>query len=409
MQSTLDLISPDAPAYPSQTETFKRAASKHSRASDDLSPTDDDDEQLIKEAEAEESFWLATIAAAASSTQPPLLYRRLQAKSKSQTQAQTQLHSLLRTPLLTRSGSALKINTSDALAHVYRCPHAHHTFPAPEVKAAPWCPWHAVKELSTPVRAGVPARRRTSSESEHPRTHKHGHRAHLQEPRRTCLECLKFSTANYIPASAALRACPRDLAYRTGSRAAHTDLWLRAVLGRARSIGTPREYCSLDLDLMADVVGLVASILQLVEMVAKARKHVKDFRDAPKDQQRLLVEIQNLDSLLEALDKRVGNDTPAGRTTGMQEVGALIELKRTMERLTKKLDSDGISKFSSRLTWPLWGKEDVQEGLNSIERFKGLAIAWLGLDIWFVFHLSESMKPKLIAEAGIPLKMYSDL
>ncbi|KAJ7852035.1 hypothetical protein B0H14DRAFT_813177 [Mycena olivaceomarginata] len=143
------------------------------------------------------------------------------------------------------------------------------------------------------------------------------------------------------------------------------------------------QYCSLDLDLMADVVGLVASILQLVEMVAKARKHVKDFRDAPKDQQRLLVEIQNLDSLLKALDKRVGNDTPAGRTTGMQEVGALIELKRTMERLTKKkLDSDGISKFSSRLTWPLWGKEDVQEGLNSIERFKGLAIAWLGLDIW---------------------------
>jgi hypothetical protein len=42
-----------------------------------------------------------------------------------------------------------------------------------------------------------------------PRTHKHGHRAHLQEPRRTCLECLKFSTANYIPASAALRACRR--------------------------------------------------------------------------------------------------------------------------------------------------------------------------------------------------------
>ncbi|KAF7360542.1 hypothetical protein MVEN_00785300 [Mycena venus] len=142
------------------------------------------------------------------------------------------------------------------------------------------------------------------------------------------------------------------------------------------------QHCFLDLDLMADVVGLVASILQLVEVVAKAHKHVKDFRDAPKAQQRLLVEIQNLDSLLKALDKRVGNDAPAARTTGMQEVGALIELKRTMERLTKKLDSDGISKFSSRLTWPLWGKEDVQEGLNSIERFKGLAIAWLGLDIW---------------------------
>ncbi|KAJ7364344.1 hypothetical protein DFH08DRAFT_660635, partial [Mycena albidolilacea] len=81
------------PTPPRTHHKRKRAASKHSRASDDdLSATDDDDEQLIKEAEAEESFWLATNAAAASGTQPPLLYRRLQAQSKTQTQPQTQLH-----------------------------------------------------------------------------------------------------------------------------------------------------------------------------------------------------------------------------------------------------------------------------------------------------------------------------
>ncbi|KAJ7743549.1 hypothetical protein B0H14DRAFT_3897634 [Mycena olivaceomarginata] len=104
MQSTLDLPIPrplkrsasvaSLPTPPRTHHKRKRAASKHSRASDDdLSATDDDDdEQLIKEAEAEESFWLATNAPAASGTQPPLLYRRLQAQSKSQTQPQTQLH-----------------------------------------------------------------------------------------------------------------------------------------------------------------------------------------------------------------------------------------------------------------------------------------------------------------------------
>ncbi|KAF7337813.1 Ankyrin repeat domain containing protein [Mycena venus] len=133
---------------------------------------------------------------------------------------------------------------------------------------------------------------------------------------------------------------------------------------------------------MADIVGLVASVLQLVDTVAKARKYIKDFCDAPKDQMQLLLEIQNLEMLLKALDDRVRDNDPT-RTSGMQAIEKpLIELNGTMERLTKKLNSKGISKLSTRFTWPLWGKEDVQEGLNGIERFKTLANAWLGLDIW---------------------------
>ncbi|KAJ6563668.1 hypothetical protein DFH09DRAFT_1082250 [Mycena vulgaris] len=37
-----------------------------------------------------------------------------------------------------------------------------------------------------------------------------------------------------------------------------------------------------------------------------------------------------------------------------------------MERLTKKLQQDGISKVSARLAWPLRAKEDVQEGLKQL-------------------------------------------
>ncbi|KAJ6531033.1 hypothetical protein B0H19DRAFT_1273269 [Mycena capillaripes] len=131
---------------------------------------------------------------------------------------------------------------------------------------------------------------------------------------------------------------------------------------------------------MADIVGLIASVLQLVEVVVKARSYIKDFRDAPNDQQRLFGEIQNLDRLLRELDKRVEKNKAVGLSSAVQEVERpLIELKMTMDRLTMKLDSGSIS---SRLTWPLWGKEDVQDGLNGIERFKSLINAWLALDIW---------------------------
>ncbi|KAJ7319335.1 hypothetical protein DFH08DRAFT_390668 [Mycena albidolilacea] len=129
---------------------------------------------------------------------------------------------------------------------------------------------------------------------------------------------------------------------------------------------------------MADIVSLIASVLQLVDAVAKGRRYIQDFRDAPKDQQRLLLEVQNLDSLLKALDTRVKNNGAQ-----MQEIeGCLIDLKGMMERLTKKLDPKDIAHISSRLTWSLWRKEDVQEALDTIERFKSLVNAWLGVDVW---------------------------
>jgi hypothetical protein len=41
------------------------------------------------------------------------------------------------------------------------------------------------------------------------------------------------------------------------------------------------------------------------------------------------------------------------------------------------------------LTWPLWGKEDVKDGLDTIERFKSLLDVWLGMDIRSVISTSD--------------------
>ncbi|KAJ7453118.1 hypothetical protein FB451DRAFT_671878 [Mycena latifolia] len=133
---------------------------------------------------------------------------------------------------------------------------------------------------------------------------------------------------------------------------------------------------------MADIIGLVASVLQLVDTVAQIRGYIKDFRDAPKDQQRLLLEVQSLEPLVKELDNRMRSNQAAELTSGLLEFEKpLIQLKGTMERLTKELSSDGLAKVSNRVVWPLWGKEAVEEGLDAIERFKSLLNAWLGMDI----------------------------
>ncbi|KAF7343653.1 ANK-REP-REGION domain-containing protein [Mycena sanguinolenta] len=133
---------------------------------------------------------------------------------------------------------------------------------------------------------------------------------------------------------------------------------------------------------MADIVGLVASILQLVETIKTTRDYIHTFRNAPNQQKLLLVEIQSLEPLLKELDDRIQRSQAGGSTSGLQKFEEpLIELRTVVEQLMKKLHRSGRWNFS-RLTWSLWGKEDVQEGFDIVERFKGLVAVWLELDIW---------------------------
>ncbi|KAJ7907391.1 hypothetical protein B0H13DRAFT_1879650 [Mycena leptocephala] len=131
---------------------------------------------------------------------------------------------------------------------------------------------------------------------------------------------------------------------------------------------------------MADIVGLVASILQIVGTVAKARTLYHDFRDVSTDMLRLLLEIQSLESLVKKLGERIDKIQVSGAPAdGIQEIEEpLTQLKATMERLARKLD---VTKVTNRLAWPLWGKEDIKEGLNTIERFKSSIGVWFGLNV----------------------------
>ncbi|KAF8186101.1 hypothetical protein K438DRAFT_1765435 [Mycena galopus ATCC 62051] len=144
---------------------------------------------------------------------------------------------------------------------------------------------------------------------------------------------------------------------------------------------------------MADIVGLVASVLQLVDTIKKARDYTRAVRNAPKEQKRLLVEIQNLEPLIKELEDRIKCSQSERATDGKKKFEEpLIQLKGTMERLAKNLDHSGSwnRNITSRLTWALWGKEDVQEALDVIERFKSSLDIWLGLDICSAWRITIS-------------------
>ncbi|KAJ7832117.1 hypothetical protein B0H13DRAFT_1915136 [Mycena leptocephala] len=133
---------------------------------------------------------------------------------------------------------------------------------------------------------------------------------------------------------------------------------------------------------MAETLGTIASILQLVNSALKAREYILDFVHAPQEQQKLLSEMDDLRPLLAELHTRViGN--PSSRVL-QQMQSPLADFKTTMEQFMQKLrPGDGpLSKFSKQLKWTLWSKKEAKEYLDKFEQFKSLLNSWLLLDLW---------------------------
>ncbi|KAJ6514081.1 ankyrin repeat domain-containing protein [Mycena vulgaris] len=146
---------------------------------------------------------------------------------------------------------------------------------------------------------------------------------------------------------------------------------------------------------MAEALGIVASIIQLVDTALKARESLKDFRDAPKEQEKLFLEMEGLRPLLAVLLKRVV-DNPS--SNGFQQVaGPLTVFKTTMEEFTRKLGPrDSMSKFTRKITWTLWSKKEAVNYLEELERIKVLINVWLTMDIWDLSQKQVSNQDDMI-------------
>ncbi|KAJ7826800.1 hypothetical protein B0H14DRAFT_3467462 [Mycena olivaceomarginata] len=115
---------------------------------------------------------------------------------------------------------------------------------------------------------------------------------------------------------------------------------------------------------MAEVLGVVTGALQLIETALKAREYVKDFHNAPAEQQKLFSEMTTLKPLFEEFQKRVAASD------------ATSTLKNMAEPLAR------FKTFSKRLTWTLWNKTEAKEYLVEFDSIESMLNAWLALGIW---------------------------
>ncbi|KAJ7500092.1 hypothetical protein FB451DRAFT_1074388 [Mycena latifolia] len=133
---------------------------------------------------------------------------------------------------------------------------------------------------------------------------------------------------------------------------------------------------------MAEILGTLTSIVQLVDTALKARDYIQDFRHAPEEQQKLLAGMDDLRPLLVELQKRLVEKPSNGSLQQMKP--PLTTFQATMEHFSATLrPADGrMSKMSKRLMWSMGDKQEAKEYLLKFEQFKSLLNSWLLLDIW---------------------------
>ena len=123
------------------------------------------------------------------------------------------------------------------------------------------------------------------------------------------------------------------------------------------------------------VVGLTATIVQLIDATAKAIKYLNDVKDAPKDRATLARETSSLLVLCTDLRYTVEEVELTGRwfagvhSLGI-EGGPLDQFRDAMEELARKLKLEtGIKKLGKALIWTL-DKNEINSILSKIERLK---------------------------------------
>lgn len=143
---------------------------------------------------------------------------------------------------------------------------------------------------------------------------------------------------------------------------------------------------------MAEALGMVASLLQLVDVALKAIEVGNNFVKAPGEREKLRAEMGYLKSLLEDLHARMLKDPFSSLLQKISD--PLVQFRMTLEHFTEKLQpqGDGVAKFRQRLTWAAWSKKEAEGYLDEFERFKALLNLWLTKETWYVSQLGEESR-----------------
>ncbi|KAJ7465134.1 ankyrin repeat-containing domain protein [Mycena latifolia] len=137
---------------------------------------------------------------------------------------------------------------------------------------------------------------------------------------------------------------------------------------------------------MADMVGLLSSIVQLADTVAQAGIHLKNFQNASKERKQLFGELDTLRPLLTDLQRHIS-----------------IPHSAESQKLDPEMKISGAKKFTKHLAWALWDKEQAKDDLNKIERFKLLLTNWLNMNL---LDMAKKKEKEAIVEWFSPINFF---
>ncbi|KAI4125302.1 MAG: hypothetical protein LQ347_005424 [Umbilicaria vellea] len=151
---------------------------------------------------------------------------------------------------------------------------------------------------------------------------------------------------------------------------------------------------------MAAAVGIVGSIISVLQLSAKVVKYLAATKDASVDCQRLLLEIQSVTGLLYMLKERLagaGSETLPWTHSLDAPEGPVTQFRQALEELVPKLlPAEGWKKVGKTLSWP-FKKEEIMAILGRIERQKSLFGLALENDH---FALSEALRADVATGCG---------
>ena len=130
---------------------------------------------------------------------------------------------------------------------------------------------------------------------------------------------------------------------------------------------------------MAEAVGVVASIIAILQIAGTVTKYLKGVNGASKDRDRITLEIRDISSYLSDLQSKLENPDSSGAwnvTTRFLEglKGPLEQCRSALVRLAQRLKPlTGWRRLGKALIWP-FTKEEVNEILNSIEKQKSFFV-----------------------------------
>ena len=140
-----------------------------------------------------------------------------------------------------------------------------------------------------------------------------------------------------------------------------------------------------------DPLSVSASIVAVLQLTGTVLSYLNNVRNASKDQAQLAVEASNIYSLLISLRFRVEqSDSHDPWFTNVRNLGTengpLDQIKEALERLAARIEpSHGVKKLGKQLMWK-FGKSEMEDVLNKIERIKTLVSLALTGDLISLSH-----------------------